>query len=325
MPKYPFRSASFIITFLAATSNLAIALQVLAAWSSLKWEQSSEWESSDDSWKLDSLQVVWGLFLAYFSAASVVSAVGFAGVVKSKRSLVKFYRDYSIADFSFCAFITLIIGYGIFQPTLSVSVCEGLSQHPDFMRDLAELGLSSENCERWFRRSSLIFLAIMLIVLVARLHFLLAVGIYYSHLARYHSQRSPVSNNSHLTHSRSRSIQRVLLLPHVVPGVSTFPLSPRSNGENDRSVNDEELVMYAPLPLHSLPEELARDLRRNATETWVTSAKPDEKTGRSSHRHRHHHSRGHGHESVMNGSGQISLPILPDEGLLPDTGLSAKV
>lgn len=82
MSKYPSRSASFIITFLAATSNLAIALQILAAWRSLKWEQTSEWETSEDKWKLDGLQVVWGLLLAYFSAASVVSAVGFTGVVK---------------------------------------------------------------------------------------------------------------------------------------------------------------------------------------------------------------------------------------------------
>ncbi|KAJ3923751.1 hypothetical protein F5877DRAFT_30967 [Lentinula edodes] len=311
MPKYPSRSASFIITFLAATSNFAVAFQVLAAWRSLKWEQASEWETSSDKWKFDGLQAVWGLLLAYFSAASVVSAVGFAGVVKSKPSLVKFYRDYSIADFSFCAFITLIIGYSIFQPTLPLGVCEGLSQHPDLMRDMAELGLSSENCERWFKRSSLVFLAVMLVILVARLHFLLAVGIYHSHLSRHHSQRTPVANSTQLTHtrspSRSRSMQRVLLLPQS------------SSSNIEPSPNDiEEVVMYAPLPLRSLPEDMARNLRQNAIETWITSSKTDEKASRSSHshRHRHHHSRAH-HESVLNGSGQISLPIHPDEGLLP--------
>lgn len=325
MSKYPSRTASFIITFLAATSNLAVALQVLAAWRSLKWEQASEWETSEDKWKLDGLHVVWGLLLAYFAAASAVSAVGFAGVVKSKPTLVKFYRDYSIADFSFCAFITLIIGYGIFQPNLPFGVCEGLSQHPDLMRDMTELGLSSENCERWFKRASLAFLAVMLIVLVARLHFLLAVGIYYSHLSRHHSQRTPVSNNPQLTHTRSssrgRSMQRVLLLPHSVPGVTSFPLSSKTPGETERTASDsEEVVMYAPLSLSSLPQEMARDLRRNAMETWVTST--GDKTGRSnhSHRHRHHHSRAH-HESPLNGSGQISLPILPEEGLLPSYSL----
>ncbi|KAF8827192.1 hypothetical protein F5879DRAFT_986862 [Lentinula edodes] len=323
MPKYPSRSASFIITFLAATSNFAVAFQVLAAWRSLKWEQASEWETSSDKWKFDGLQAVWGLLLAYFSAASVVSAVGFAGVVKSKPSLVKFYRDYSIADFSFCAFITLIIGYSIFQPTLPLGVCEGLSQHPDLMRDMAELGLSSENCERWFKRSSLVFLAVMLVILVARLHFLLAVGIYHSHLSRHHSQRTPVANSTQLTHtrspSRSRSMQRVLLLPQSVPGITSFPLSSQSSSNIEPSPNDiEEVVMYAPLPLRSLPEDMARNLRQNAIETWITSSKTDEKASRSSHshRHRHHHSRAH-HESVLNGSGQISLPIHPDEGLLP--------
>ncbi|KAJ3719411.1 hypothetical protein C8R42DRAFT_673766 [Lentinula raphanica] len=323
MSKYPSRSASFIITFLAATTNFAVALQILAAWRSLKWEQTSEWETSGDEWKFDGLQVVWGLLLAYFFAASVVSAVGFAGVVKSKPSLVKFYRDYSIADFSFCAFITLIIGYGIFRPTLPLGVCEGLSQHPDLMRDMAELGLSSENCERWFKRTSLVFLAVMLVVLVARLHFLLAVGIYYSHLSRHHSQRIPVANNPQLTHgrssSRSRPMQRVLLLPQSVPGITTFPLSVQSTGEIQSPLSDvDEVVMYAPLPVNSLPEDMARNLRRSATETWVTSSKPDEKTGRSGHihRHRHHHSRTH-HGSALSGSGQISLPIQPDEGLLP--------
>ncbi|KAJ3812020.1 hypothetical protein EV368DRAFT_74445 [Lentinula lateritia] len=305
MSRHPARSASFIITFLAATSNFAVAFQVLAAWRSLKWEQASEWETSSDKWKFDGLQAVWGLLLAYFSAASVVSAVGFAGVVKSKPSLVKFYRDYSIADFSFCAFITLIIGYSIFQPTLPLGVCEGLSQHPDLMRDMAELGLSSENCERWFKRSSLVFLAAMLVILVARLHFLLAVGIYHSHLSRHHSQRTPVANSTQLTHTRSPSrSRRVLLLP-------------QSNIEPSAS-DVEEVMMYAPLPLRSLPEDMARNLRQNAIETWITSSKTDEKASRSSHshRHRHHHSRTH-HEFTLNGSGQISLPIHPDEGLLP--------
>ncbi|KAE9404854.1 hypothetical protein BT96DRAFT_853366 [Gymnopus androsaceus JB14] len=323
MSKYPSRSASFIITFLAATSNLAVALQVLAAWRSLKWEQASEWETSEDKWKLDGLHVVWGLLLAYFSAASAVSAVGFAGVAKSKPALVKFYRDYSIADFSFCAFITLIIGYGIFQPNLPVGVCESLSQHPDIMRDMTELGLSSENCERWFKRATLAFLAIMLIVLVARLHFLLAVGIYYSHLSRHHSQRTPASNsNTQLTHTRNSSrSRRVLLLPQSVPGISSFPLSSRTSSEAERAVNDsEEIVMYAPLSLSSLPEEMARDLRRNAMETWVTSA--NDKAGRHSHRHRHH---ARAHESTLNGSGQISLPIDPEEGLLPSYSLDSPV
>lgn len=89
-------------------------------------------------------------------------------------------------------------------------------------------------------------------------------------------------------------------------------------------MNDsEEVVMYAPLSLSSLPEEMARDLRKNAMETWVTSG--SDKAGRHSHRHRHHHSRSN--EVPLNGSGQISLPILPEEGLLPSYSLdtAAKV
>ena len=36
------------------------------------------------------------------------------------------------------------------------------------MRDLAEIGLSPENCEQWFERAVLVFLAVMFIIIVLR-------------------------------------------------------------------------------------------------------------------------------------------------------------
>ena len=36
------------------------------------------------------------------------------------------------------------------------------------MRDLAEMGLNMENCERWFERAVMAFVAISIIVTVAR-------------------------------------------------------------------------------------------------------------------------------------------------------------
>jgi hypothetical protein len=36
------------------------------------------------------------------------------------------------------------------------------------MRDLAELGLSSENCEQWFERGVLLFVGVMFVIIVVR-------------------------------------------------------------------------------------------------------------------------------------------------------------
>jgi hypothetical protein len=36
------------------------------------------------------------------------------------------------------------------------------------MRDLAEIGLSPENCEQWFERAVVVFVGIMFIIIVVR-------------------------------------------------------------------------------------------------------------------------------------------------------------
>ena len=47
-------------------------------------------------------------------------------------------------------------------------ICEELSRHSDFMRDLAEIGLSSENCEQWFERAVIVFVGVMFVIIVLR-------------------------------------------------------------------------------------------------------------------------------------------------------------
>ena len=76
------RSASLAITLLGAVSNLALTIQVVALWRSLKWEPESEWEASGDNWKVDGVKIIWGLVSGYFTCAATVSTVGLLGIIK---------------------------------------------------------------------------------------------------------------------------------------------------------------------------------------------------------------------------------------------------
>ncbi|KAF5388404.1 hypothetical protein D9615_000652 [Tricholomella constricta] len=321
MPEYN-RSASLAVTVFGAISNFAIAVQVIAAWRSLKWEPESDWEASGDSWRVDGVKVIWGLLSAYFASAASVCVVGFMGIIKSKPALVRFYRDYSIADFSFCTFATLVTTYAVFHASARAAICEELSHHPELLHDLMEMGLNLENCERWLERAVLAFVALMFVIIVIRLHFLLAVSNLYSQLTRHANLYTRTS--SRFRHQDSTSLQRIYLLPPT-------------NAES-RNGDDVELV-YAPIPISSIP----KDLRESATEAWVSRSVPSadvechSRTRSESshvlsceqqqhqqhsrpHRHRRH-SQSHAHRRSRSSSstrtGTIRLPILPDEGLLP--------
>ncbi|KAF9450174.1 hypothetical protein P691DRAFT_621844, partial [Macrolepiota fuliginosa MF-IS2] len=310
------RSASLCITLFGTLVNAAVAVQVLAAWHQLKWgDVESEW--AGDNWLqvVDGIRVMWALLSLYFVSAASVCAVGFVGIIavrhssirsftnlmlidsfctQSKASLVRFYRDYSIADFSFCALVTLGATYAAFLSSARAGICEEFSHHPELMRDMLEMGLSSENCEHWVERALVALIGVMFILLVIRvclrylLHFLLAVSNFYSQLTRQHTRCSSSCSpsSSYLpTHTHSGSSgapQRILLVPF------TAPVGP-----------DVEMV-YTPVPRSSLP----RDVQTTAKEVWVSS------TSTSEHRHRHHR---HCSREI----GRIRLPIRPDEGLLP--------
>jgi hypothetical protein len=81
---------------------------------------------------------------------------------------VRFYRDYSIADFSFCTFFTLLGTYAAFRTSLRTVVCEELSRQPDLLHGMAEMGLNLENCELWFDRAVLAFMMFMVVFIVIR-------------------------------------------------------------------------------------------------------------------------------------------------------------
>lgn len=301
----PARSASLAITSFGAVTNLAITIHVLVAWRSLKWEPESEWESSGGNWRLDGVKILWALLFIYFTSAATVCILGLLGILKSIPSYVRFYRDYSIADFSFCAFSAALATYGAFNSTARAGVCEEFSHHPELMRDMLEMGLTLENCERWLERAVLAALAVSFIVMVIRLHFLLAVSNFYSHLMRHHHARSSSRSISCPAGSLPTSTtQRIFLLP-----------------QHREAQEPSSEVVYAPVPLNSLPKEM----QMQAMEAWVQQ-QPEDGQGseRPRHHHHHHHSHSHHHHhrrqsrssSADTLTGTIRLDIKPDEGLL---------
>jgi len=305
----PARTASTLITIFGAITNAAIAIQVLAAWRTFKWEPESEWESSGDKWQLNGLKLIWALLLVYFSSATSVCTVGLIGVVKAKSSYLRFYRDYSIADFSFCAFSLVLATYAAFLGPARAGVCEELSHHPELMRDMLEMGLNLENCERWLERAVFAVLAVLFVVMVVRLHFLLAISNYYSHVTRRGSSASSNSTPSRI-----------------------FLLAKDSANLDDLEHGIDLDLVYAPVSRHSLPKEL----QYQATEAWVSRANPaseNSPNSSSEHRNHHHHQcRHHRHHSTRYRSGSLSsqtgtikLDVSPNEGLFPDhTSLEQK-
>ena len=232
-------------------------------------------------------------------------------------SYVRFYRDFSVADFTFCTISTLFVTFASFSYyTVRSRICEELSRHGDLMRGLGEMGLSSENCEQWFERGVLVFVGVMFVVIVVRvsepfrfrgreltrniagscqrvvsqLHLLVVVSNYYQQLARISRDYPPSKLH------KDSSLQRIYLLPN--PAASASRSDPR-----DRRLETTALV-YAPVALSDLSESEVQGL--NAREAWVHTNPPH-----PPRQHRHSHSRGHRHSS-----GRIALPIQPEEGLL---------
>ena len=82
------RFASLVITAFGAIANFALAIQLLAAWRSLKWEPESEWEASSDTWRVDGVKVIWALLSTYFASAATVCVIGFSGIIKVRLSFV---------------------------------------------------------------------------------------------------------------------------------------------------------------------------------------------------------------------------------------------
>ncbi|KAF8166229.1 hypothetical protein BJ912DRAFT_1093216 [Pholiota molesta] len=317
------RTASTLITVFGTVANALLTIQVLAAWRAIKWEPESEWESSGDKWQLTGVKVIWGLLSLYFASAAAVCAVGLHGILKHKPSHVRFYRDYSIADFSFCAFFTAVATYGAFLSPARAGLCEEFSHHPELMRDMLDVGLSLENCELWLERATFAGLVFMLVIMVVRLHFLLAVSKYYSHLSRhrnYHQRSASCAvtpaclSMTPAGSTPSGSTQSLTLAPQSMERIIVVPRSTTDNSDLESGVE----MVYAAVPLHSLP----KDVQERATEAWISTSSAAAAQSPPAHRHHHHHRRhhghGHGHRSASRETtGRIRLDIAPEEGLLP--------
>jgi hypothetical protein len=126
-------------------------------------------------------------------------------------------------------------------------------------------------------------MALAAVVIIIRVHFVIAISSYYSHLSRGRLNSS--SSYTLLRTMNGDSLHRIYLLP--TPQSPTSPSSP------------QDVFVYTPIPLSSLSEQQTREMK--ATEAWISHSDTS-RTHRPSHRHNH--------------SGRISLPIKPDEGLL---------
>ncbi|KZT12592.1 uncharacterized protein LAESUDRAFT_718868 [Laetiporus sulphureus 93-53] len=288
MTRHLDRSVSVAASFAGAVFNLVVAVRLLALWRSLGWESESEWEASGDVWRIDGVKIVWGLLSTYFAAAALACFVGFVGLTKSIPSFVRFYRDYSIADFAFVTASTLLVSYKAFSaPYVRTGVCEELSRHPDLMRDMVEMGLSQENCELWFERAVVALLGITFILMVIRLHTLLALSKYYRHVSRDAFNGS--KSHAGLRSASPDSLQRIYLLPTPTsPVSSSMPFNHHFGSAAHSRSNSDAIIVYAPVPVGGVSEQEARKM--NATEAWIpsrASADVAPGTGNSARMHRH--------------------------------------
>ncbi|KAF9057794.1 hypothetical protein BJ165DRAFT_1521142 [Panaeolus papilionaceus] len=245
------RTASTLITLFGSVTNTILTIQVLAAWRSFKWEPESEWDSSPDNWQLNGIKFIWSLLVIYFASAAVVCAIGLHGVIKNKPTHIRLYRDYSIADLSFCALATAIATYAAFLSPARAGICEELSHHPELMRDMLEMGLNIENCERWLERAVFAGLAFMIVILFVRLHFLLAVSNYYSHLSKYQDQAYGLYPYNYIPYYPQIHHQRISPLPpsHISPPA----LPSNSQPQSQLPVPPTNLVAAHPAPATSYP------------------------------------------------------------------------
>ncbi|KAH9938296.1 uncharacterized protein B0H18DRAFT_966484 [Fomitopsis serialis] len=256
------RSVSIAASLVGAGLNFVLAVRLLALWRSLGWESESEWEGSGDVWRVDSVKIVWGLLSTYFAAASLACFVGFLGLAKTIPSFVRFYRDYSIADFASSPYTSYS------TPYVRTGVCEELSRHPDLMRDMVEMGLNVENCELWFDRAVVGMIGIMFILIVIRLHTLIALSKHY----RYMWRDAPAS-------AQHDSLHRIYLLPTPTsPQSSAIAFNHYDTSSHSRS-GSGNIVVYAPIPVGGMSDSGSSSPRSHRHSRSA-----------SLHGHRHHNS-----------------------------------
>ncbi|KAJ8596713.1 hypothetical protein M405DRAFT_757099 [Rhizopogon salebrosus TDB-379] len=252
------RTTSLVISSFGAVFNFVLAARLLGTWQSFRWEPESEWESSEYSISRDGVRLVWALLCAYFAAASAICFFGLAGIVRSKPSFVRIYRDYIIGDFVFGTLFAAIGSYAAFRPTVRSNVCELLSRQPDMLRDFIDLGLTFENCEPWFERGVFAFMVILVVITVIRLHFVLTLSAYYTILVRHQG----FCLSSHTPSADESRLERIYILPA------------HSSARKGPSASGLDAPVYAPVRLSQVSPQVARELLANATEAWVSRFDP---------------------------------------------------
>lgn len=239
-----------------------IAVHLITLWHSLKWDVvESEWESTSTFSGIDSLKLAWCLLSLYFTASAVLCAIGFIGSVKRRPAYVRMYRDYWVTDISLSSLATIIFGTASFNPTVRTSICEEISRQPQLTRELVEVGLDLENCEPWLERAVVVGAGIMIIILIVRLQFLVALTRLYRYLI--HTTKGWRSLEDGPGHN-AIACQRIFVLP-----------------QRAESANTDDMIVYAPVPLSSLSSEETRGLQE--TEVWL-SHKGFRKHSRAAHR-----------------------------------------
>ncbi|KIM63687.1 hypothetical protein SCLCIDRAFT_737180 [Scleroderma citrinum Foug A] len=246
------RSTLVATSFFGATFNFVLASHLFGAWRSLPWEPASEWEGSGFSLDRDGARLICGLFSAYFTAASAISMFGLAGIIKRIPPFLRIYRNYLIGDFAFFTLVSCLASSATIDPSSRSNICEHISRQQDFLRDAVDLGLNAENCEQWFERGVMVFMAVLLFVIMIRLHFIFAVSRYYTQLVR--SERS--MHGAVPSTSSGLQFRRVYILPDQSRG--------------DKELGCVDAPLYAPVPLAQVSSGMAKQLRANAEEVWVS-------------------------------------------------------
>ncbi|KAG6379010.1 hypothetical protein JVT61DRAFT_13301 [Boletus reticuloceps] len=254
----PYRSASAATALIGAVSNIALAAYLWNVWRSLAWEPGSEWEGSRFSLSRDGVRLICALFSAYFATASAICVFGLAGIIKGIPSFVRIYRNYVIGDFAFCTLFAVLVSSAAVDPAARAQVCEQVSRQPDLLSDVIDLGLTLENCEQWFERGLMAFMAVFLLRTVVRIHFIFALSRFYARLASGHRCDSSCMHDD----DNFTPLERIYILPH-----------PSIDHNDKRAFANEASLqspIYAPVPLAQVSPQMAHQLRATATEAWIS-------------------------------------------------------
>ncbi|KAF7321625.1 hypothetical protein MKEN_00683600 [Mycena kentingensis (nom. inval.)] len=244
IPKF----ASLLITLVGGLVHSFLALQLTAAWHTLRSiETETEYENA---WRFDGLRVLWALLALYLLAAAFVSFVGLSGVLRNNATHVRLYRDCASADLLFTTFLGIVAAFAAWGPALTSS--RAACDSPELAPLLPLIGALlapflpaplalDEACERYLAHVGAGAAAGLLVLSVVRVHFLLAVNTHYATLRKAESDMEIDVSGA------TNGVQRIRLLP-----------LPRGVSPTD--------VVYAPV---HVPSNVTA-----SSETWVRLATP---------------------------------------------------